>query len=318
MSELVSLTDERRKRVKILKRIIILLILSAIILPSVFCILLGFKLSEARKQMMDLEERLIFQEEILLNLEAMAKDVGEVPEIIETSIFHTARLEESGRNRNTQVGEISEEIIERKVYLTFDDGPSNNTERILDILDEYGIKATFFVIGKTDDRSLALYQRIVDEGHTLGMHSYSHRYNEIYRSVDNFSEDLTRLQELLYEVTGVWSRYYRFPGGSSNTVSRSEMQLFINYLTEKDIRYFDWNISSGDAATGYVSVSRIVNNCLNGIRDKRTAIILMHDMAEKNNTVAALPQIIEAILALENTVILPICDETIVVQHITN
>jgi len=318
MSELLSLTDERRKRVKILKKIIILAILSAIILPSVFCIMLGLKLSEARKQMMDLEERLIFQEEILLNLEEMAREPGEELEIIETSIFHTARLEESGRNRNTQVGELNDEIIERKVYLTFDDGPSNNTERILDILDEYGIKATFFVIGKTDERSLALYRRIVDEGHTLGMHSYSHRYNEIYRSVETFSEDLTRLQELLYEATGVWSRYYRFPGGSSNTVSRSEMQLFINYLIDKDISYFDWNISSGDAATSYISVSRIVNNCLNGIKDKRTAIILMHDTAEKTNTVAALPQIIEAILGLENTVILPICDETIVVQHITN
>ena len=311
------LTNERRKRVKILKKIIILALFSAIIIPSVLCVILVVKLSDTKRQMMDLEERLIFQEELLLGMAVFEEDPEVIPEIT-TTIFHTARLEESGRNPRPQVGEVNEADIARKVYLTFDDGPSYNTERILNILDDYGVKATFFVIGKTDERSLAIYRRIVDEGHTLGMHSYSHRYQDIYRSVEAFSEDLSRLQELLYEVTGVWSRYYRFPGGSSNTVSRSDMQVFINYLTEKDITYFDWNISSGDAATGYVSVQRIVNNSLSGLRDKSEGIILMHDTAEKSNTVHALRQIIEAILAYENTVILPITDETLIVQHITN
>ena len=317
MSERTKLTDERRKRIKILKKIIIAAIFSAIILPSVFCIILLVKLSETRRLVFELEERLLTQEELLIS----ATDVEEQREAhqhIETTIYHTARLEESRRNQERQVGELIELDIERKIYLTFDDGPSSNTDRILDILKEYDVKATFFVIGRTDERSLASYRRIVDEGHTLGMHSYSHRYQDIYRSVEAFSEDLTKLQELLYEVTGVWSRYYRFPGGSSNNVSRSDMQLFINYLTEKDITYFDWNIASGDAATGYISVERIINNSLSGWGNKTEGIILLHDTADKTNTVLALPRIIEGILAYENTVILPISDETFAVQHITH
>ncbi|MCL2717888.1 MAG: polysaccharide deacetylase [Lachnospiraceae bacterium] len=317
MSDKIKLTDERRKRIKILKKIIVFAIFSAVILPSVFCIILMVKLSETRRQMTDLEERLISQEELLLIM-AQEAEAEAILEVVETSIFHTARLEESGRRRTTPVSEVSEQNIERRIYLTFDDGPSINTGRILDILKEYDVKATFFVVGKTDERSFDLYRRIVNEGHTLGMHSYSHRYQEIYQSVEAFSDDLSRLQELLYEVTGVWCRYYRFPGGSSNTVSRIDMQDLINYLREKDITYFDWNIGSGDAATGYVSAQRIINNCMTGLRDKTNGIILMHDTAEKSSTVSALPRIIEGILALENTALLPISDDTFAVQHITN
>ncbi|MCL2050727.1 MAG: polysaccharide deacetylase [Lachnospiraceae bacterium] len=316
MSENMKLTLERRKRIKTLKKIIILALFSAIILPSVFCFIFMAKLLESNKQIRGLEERLVAQEKILL---IMAEEAGkeELLEIVETSIFHTARLEESSRiGGSTTLNEVSEQVSERKFYLTFDDGPSSNTGLILDILKEYDVKATFFVVGKTDERSFDLYRRIVDEGHTLGMHSYSHVYQEIYQSVEAFSEDLARLQELLYEVTGVWCRYYRFPGGSSNTVSRIEMQVLIDYLTEKDIVYFDWNISSGDAASGYLSTQRIVNNCLSGLSGKTEGIILLHDTAEKSTTVLALPQIIEGILAHEKTVILPITDETLAVQHL--
>ena len=319
MSERDRPTDERRKRIRIIKKAIIFAIFSAVIIPSFFCVILMARLSGAKSQAADLEKRLVFLEELLLNMSAWEADADEILEIIETSIFHTARLEESGRGGSfAEANAVSEENAEQRIFLTFDDGPSSNTDRILDILNEYDVKATFFVIGKTDEKSLHSYRRIVNEGHTLGLHSYSHRYQEIYRSVEAFSEDLARLQELLYEETGVWCRYYRFPGGSSNAVSQIDMQEFIQYLTAKDIIYFDWNIASGDAATGYMSVSRIVNNCLSGIGNKADGIILLHDTAEKTNTVLALPQIIEGILARENTVILPINDETFVVQHITN
>jgi peptidoglycan/xylan/chitin deacetylase (PgdA/CDA1 family) len=238
-------------------------------------------------------------------------------EWIEGSVYFTTNLEESGRKGSIQPSELSEQTGQREVYLTFDDGPSIYTARILDILAEYDIKATFFVVGRTDETSLAAYRRIVDEGHTLGMHSYSHRYDEIYRSVTAFSEDLRLLQELLYETTGVWSRYYRFPGGSSNTVSRVDMQEFITYLTDRDIAYYDWNVSSGDAASGGISAQRIVSNCLYGLSDKDEAIILMHDLGDKYSTVAALPDVIEGILARGNVVFLPISDETLTIQHIT-
>jgi peptidoglycan/xylan/chitin deacetylase (PgdA/CDA1 family) len=237
-------------------------------------------------------------------------------EWIEGSVYFAVSLEESGRKQSWQPGEIYERTGQREIYLTFDDGPSIYTERILDILAEYGIKATFFVVGRTDEVSLAAYRRIVDEGHTLGMHSYSHRYYEIYRSVEAFSEDLRRLQELLYETTGVWSRYYRFPGGSSNTVSHIAMQELIAYLAEQDIAYYDWNVSSGDAASGGISAQRIVSNCLYGLGDKSEAMILMHDLGDKYSTVEALPSVIEGILAQGNAVFLPIGDDTETVQHI--
>lgn len=315
MPDQSRLTDERRKRIRVLKKVIVCTIFSAIVVPSLFCIILMVKLSETRRQVKDLEERIHFQEALLLS-KAEEMDADETQETATTSIFHTARLEESGRSQQPQIGERSDEVVERKIYLTFDDGPSSNTDRILDILKEYDVKATFFVIGNTDERSLNSYRRIVDEGHTLGMHSYSHRYHEIYQSVEAFGADLTKLQELLYAETGVWCRYYRFPGGSSNTVSRIGMQELIQYLTERDIVYFDWNVASGDAASETISASRIVSNCLSGLNDKTEAIVLLHDTAEKSTTVSALPQIIESILADENMALLPISDDTFAVQHI--
>ena len=117
-----------------------------------------------------------------------------------------------------------------KVYLTFDDGPSSNTVQILDILKENDVKATFFVIGREDEASKALYQRIVDEGHTLAMHSFTHKYSTLYSSIEAFEEDFSRIQNYLYEVTGKESLFYRFPGGSSNHVSNENMKEFISFL----------------------------------------------------------------------------------------
>lgn len=296
--------EERRKRVQIMKRIIIFTILTAIVLPTVLCIVLSVKLGDARRQLEQLQTAI-----------AAAGPVAE-EEIARTSIFVTSQLEESARTENEILFEqITEETERIKIYLTFDDGPSSNTGDILDILKEYDVKATFFVVGKTDDLSRQVYRRIVEEGHTLGMHSYSHRYQEIYRSVESFSADLTRLQEYLYEETGVWCTYCRFPGGSSNTVSHVDMQELIDYLGEQNISYYDWNIASGDAASGVLSAEQIAENCLAGIVGKRTGIILLHDAAEKRTTVEALPLIIEGLLATENVRILPINDDTVPVRH---
>lgn len=204
-----------------------------------------------------------------------------------------------------------------KVYLTFDDGPSIYTEEILDILDEYNIKATFFVLGKEDEESRKLLQDIVDRGHTLGMHSYSHSYEGIYGSVKDFAADFKKLQDFLYDVTGVESCYYRFPGGSSNTVSQVDMQEFAGYLKSQDVSYFDWNISSGDGGSRQLSVEMLVENCTKGITERGTNMVLMHDSAGKRTTVEALPIIIEKIQAMEDTVILPITEDTKLVQHLS-
>ena len=203
----------------------------------------------------------------------------------------------------------------RRVYLTFDDGPSAYTDDILDILDAYGVKATFFVVGKQGYTEQ--YQRIVEEGHTLGMHSYSHKYQEIYRSVDAYRQDLDKLHDYLYELTGVDCNIVRFPGGSSNkNTSRVNMQELIRYLGEVGIQYYDWNVSSGDAASVPISAEQIADNVLGHVDRYNTVIVLMHDAAGKKSTVEALPTIIESILQSENTVLLPITEDTIPIQHV--
>ena len=202
----------------------------------------------------------------------------------------------------------------RRVYLTFDDGPSTYTNEILDILNEYGVKATFFVVGK--EGYTEEYQRIVEEGHTLGMHSFSHKYQEIYQSLDSYKNDLNKLHEFLYELTGVDSKIVRFPGGSSNKTSKVDMQELIAYLTQEGMVYYDWNVSSGDAASTYVSAQQIANNVLDNVWKYNSVIVLMHDSSAKYATVQALPTIIEKILESENTVLLPISEDTVPIQHI--
>lgn len=204
--------------------------------------------------------------------------------------------------------------IKKKVYLTFDDGPSSNTDRILDILDEYNTKATFFVVGKSNYEEQ--YKRIVNEGHTLGMHSYTHIYSEIYSSLEAYKDDLQKLKDFLYKITGVECKVVRFPGGSSNSISKVNMRELIGYLDEVGLEYYDWNISSGDANSSYINASKIADNVLKNINKYDNVVILFHDAAEKDSTVDALPIIIEKILESEDTVLLPITEETIPIQHI--
>jgi len=276
----------------------------AILIPVTGCILLSVRVFQLKKQVAVLTEQLPVEE---IQEEA-------------SGVYETTKVEESVRDTETKAEEPAKinpvKSSGKKVYLTFDDGPSSNTDQILDILKDYDVKATFFVVGKTDERSVKAYQRIVEEGHTLAMHSYSHRYDEIYESKEAFARDLNSLQEYLYETTGVWPRIYRFPGGSSNTVSKVDMQELIEYLTDIGITYFDWNVASGDAVSRTLPAETIVNNCLSGIEKQKESVILMHDASNKGTTIEALPQIIEAIQEQGDAELLPITDETVPVQHI--
>lgn len=303
-------TYDRQKRVQRLKKIILGLIIGAILVPLVLSIVLGIRVVRLGNRVKELEGL----------LEEAESREGR-------SVYSVSPIEESPRDERTgrksleeadKTGSADEDVTAQKeIYLTFDDGPSGNTSKILDILKEYGVKATFFVVGKTDDNSVALYKRIVEEGHTLAMHSYSHKYDEIYKSEESFVEDMEMLQEYLYDSTGIWPRYYRFPGGSSNTVSKVDMQKLMVYLNENGITYFDWNISSGDASSIQISSANIVENCMNGMKDKEECMILMHDANEKKTTVEALPEVIRRIQERGDSVFLPITDDTPPVQHIT-
>lgn len=185
----------------------------------------------------------------------------------------------------------------KKVYLTFDDGPSVLTDEILDTLADYNVKATFFVIGKTDTASKNLYKRIVDEGHTLGMHSYSHKYSKIYNSLEDFDKDFTKLWKLLYDTTGYKPSIYRFPGGSENLVNKNGMDEFIRYLNDKSFVYFDWNVVNGDATGVNYTEEQLIDNVLKGVAAKRTSIVLMHDAQSKVKTVESLPELLEKLIS---------------------
>ena len=299
--------------------IIVMLILIPTALSVFFCIRLNIVQKELEKLQAQVEEATAVSSAELFG-NGTASDGGTE---VSQNIYTADSVDISRRDSNAaKESDIQESILPdgnlRKVYLTFDDGPSSNTGKILDILAEYDVKATFFVVGKEDEKYKALYNRIVEEGHTLGMHSYSHKYDEIYQSVDSYAQDLSKLQEFLYDTTGVWCRYCRFPGGSSNTVSRVDMKELIAYLNEQDITYFDWNIASGDASSSYISADTILYNCTQQIPKFNECIILMHDAANKNTTVQALPALIERIQAMEDTIIVPITEDTELIQHISN
>lgn len=204
-------------------------------------------------------------------------------------------------------------------YLTFDDGPSKNTAKILDILDRYKVKATFFV--KYNSGYEATYKDIVKRGHTIALHSYTHDYAKIYRSTSAYYDDLNKLSDYVEKVTGVESKILRFPGGSSNTISRSYCRGIMSTLTKsvqnKGYRYYDWNVDSGDADAVTVSESRIISNIKNRCGSQKQAVILMHDASSKTTTAAALPEIIEY-LKSKGYDIQPITESTPVIHHGVN
>ncbi|AUS94995.1 hypothetical protein CDQ84_12980 [Clostridium thermosuccinogenes] len=197
---------------------------------------------------------------------------------------------------------ITENKNQKVAYLTFDDGPSENTEKVLDILSKYKIKATFFVVGRQNMPER--YKRILKEGHAIGNHTYSHDYSKIYSSVDAFFEDFDKLNSLLEAFTGQTTDIFRFPGGSHNTVSKSAggseiIKEIIEEASKRGYKYFDWNVTASDAtlAGGMVPKETIVNNVLSGTKGRKNIIVLMHDAGSKDTTVEALPEIIEGLSA---------------------
>lgn len=223
--------------------------------------------------------------------------------------------ESSQGNKKDKKDEHPQNDNRKKVYLTFDDGPSKNTEKILDILKRHKVSATFFVVGKEDDFSLSMYKRIVDEGHTLAMHSYSHDYSEIYKSKKAFFEDYRKIKKLLYEATGVKPEYYRFPGGTSNTISKVSMKSLAQGLVKRGSVYFDWNAMSGDASGKNLTNKQMINNVLNDVEIHNTSVVLMHDAADKDKTAQMLPELLRK-LKKSDVSILAIDKDTPLVQHV--
>ena len=182
----------------------------------------------------------------------------------------------------------------RVCYLTFDDGPSENTEKVLDILAKYHIKATFFVIGEslTEERR-ATVQRVIEEGHTIGMHANVHEYEHLYASLDSFLSDYETLYDKLKEDYGIETAIFRFPGGSVCNCLGGQGKYYIQEMQKRGFYCFDWNVS-GEDSVGSPTVASIQKNVLSKGLDCRRAIVLLHDSKMAVKTVEALPAIIES------------------------
>ena len=324
-----NLPENRRKRIKRLKKLIVGTVIAAIVIPVILCIFFGVRLHIVKK---DLDNSRAQMEAMREELEQYSSEVEdsvlvEVPNNMQSatqnfdgegSIINSRTTLTSTGNENANSSQDAKTADGKKrVYLTFDDGPSDNTEEILDILKKYDVKATFFVVGNTSEHGQELLKRIVEEGHSIGIHSYSHKYSAIYDSEESFFEDFNKISDYIYDVTGVRTQICRLPGGSSNTVSKISMAELVRSLNEQNIECFDWNISGGDASGQKLSASAISNNVLKGIDRFQTAVVLLHDGADKDSTVEALDIVLKELTENDEIIIDKITENTPVILHIS-
>lgn len=176
----------------------------------------------------------------------------------------------------------------KTIYLTFDDGPGPYTEELLDVLAKYNVKATFFVMDKGDQYN-RLIAAEVQAGHSVGIHTKSHVYKQIYASPKAYFDDLYAMQDVIYQYAGIRPTIVRFPGGSSNGYGKNIMSQLTSSLVDSGFQYFDWNVSSGDAG-GTTSTAKVAENVIHGVKNKNISIVLQHDI--KKFSVKAVEDII--------------------------
>ena len=191
----------------------------------------------------------------------------------------------------------SQKSIPKKVcYLTFDDGPSNNSEEILDILEKYDAKATFFLIGsEIREENREVIERIVEEGHAIGLHSNVHDFDKLYVGVDACVQDFEAQYKLLKEDYGIDTKIFRFPGGSACSYMNGQRKSYIEAMKERGYIGFDWHVS-GEDSYGNPTVWSIQKNVFDNVDDYESPIILLHDINIADATVDALPEILEQLL----------------------
>ena len=287
--------------VRFFKHLILSTLALMIIVPTTLSVGFGIKLHKRNEQIARLENQL--NSTLLPQMEHI-EGVDYSTVIVQNTYDYQLEYPDLYVEKSDFVEYDGEKPV---IYLTFDDGPSLNTIQVLDILKANDIKATFFVVNNNIPAQQELYKRIVDEGHTLGIHTYSHQYNNIYNSVDDYLADFYEIYTKVYELTGVKPTVFRFPGGSINTYNQNFYTELIAEMLRRGFTYYDWNVSSGDAGETYTS-GQIYNAVVSGIGNKSKSIVLMHDSSTKQATVAALQNIIDQFKethefrALDNTV----------------
>lgn len=334
---------KRRKRINLYKRIIIIFIVAMILLPTILCIVLFVRINLLNKELEEVKqlklEQLYYADNMTENnvannnpepnfypsnshMSVNNDNTSETEPDTEEVTTEEATTEEptSGMpiiNGIPGATEYSEEVQEalaagrKVVYLTYDDGPSPNTSILLDVLDQYDVKATFFVNGhpEYEEGLIDIYER----GHTVAMHTYTHQYEVVYGGVESFAGEIITLSDYIESVLGIRPAIFRFPGGSSTQMT-TEIHTYINYLNENGIVYYDWNVASSDAAAVPLSAEQIYNNVMTGISKKDVSVVLMHDSYGKETSIQATALIIETLQEMD-ALILPITNETVPVHH---
>lgn len=275
--------------VRFFKNLILLAVIVMIAIPTGLSVYFSTGLRQTRR---DLEEKTA-QVHAFLSQEA-----ADLNKAVDTRFLDSVQMESPYAKLYPDFyapQELRADVRETGViYLTFDDGPSPRTGEILDILREKDVKATFFVIGSEGEESEALLRRIVEEGHTLAMHSYSHNYAKIYTSVEDYLADMYQIFVQIREDTGIEPTLFRFPGGSINGYNNGIYQELIAEMMRRGFVPFDWNLSSEDAATnGLVPAETLVDNVVGGAERVQRGIVLMHDSSPKTTTVQALGPMID-------------------------
>lgn len=181
-------------------------------------------------------------------------------------------------------------IAQKLVYLTFDDGPTYVvTAELLDVLKKQNVKATFFVVGKEIEGKESILKRIYNEGHSIGLHTYSHNFKKIYKSTEYFIYEMTKTSEKIQQVIGFAPKIIRFPGGSSKRLNAITLQAIHN----NNFKIYDWNVNIYDGINPNLTAAQLTRNSKINKGNKNVAIVLMHCNFNNKNTVKALPQIIE-------------------------
>lgn len=307
MSE-VSKREYRERRVKRIKHFILGIVCVLLIIPIFTCAYLMTRVVE-------LDEKIdLFQRQLLTYIEHNSTKVLDIEQVaLENELLETGTI-----RWEIDLMENGVPTTGKQVYLTFDDGPSYYTNDILDILEEYNVLATFFVVGNKNQQMDDLYVRIVEDGHELAVHSYTHDYSQIYASTDALLLDIQLTQEKLIRLTGSESKIYRFPGGSSNSYIKNYVEEYITLINELGLIYYDWNVSVVEPSwNSSTTAQELANTVVQDILKNNQSIVLMHDDYYKPLTIQALPFIIEQ-LQEEDIEILPITESTNPVKHVVD
>ena len=201
-----------------------------------------------------------------------------------------------GKVKNTEENEVSDtsenenSLLKKEVYLTFDDGPSCKiTDEVLNILKENDVKATFFLIGNQIEGREEVVKRINDEGHSIGLHTFNHKYKCVYASEDKFIEEMNQCREEINRVIGISPSIIRFPGGSYKHLNKK----YLKRLHDNNLKVYDWNVDSTDGMNPNLSPDKIYRKAIKINKDLQPTIVLMHCTDLQKNTPKALPEIIK-------------------------